>query len=84
MLKNMRLVILLHMFLNPSFKANIARTTFSTTQVNLYKRKDFRSSRIGFLFEKIFLILDEVKTSLMLKISLQNFFQSFESTFLIS
>ena len=44
MFKNMRLVILSDMFLNPSFKmmtsfANVARITAIT--VNLYTRKDF-------------------------------------------
>ena len=74
------------MFLNPSFKmttsfTNIART--AATQVNLYTRKDFKSSGIGSLYEKEFLILNELKTSLMLKFSLQNSLQSFESLFLI-
>ena len=52
-------------------------------QVNLYTRKDFKSSGIGSLYEKQFLILNELKTSLMLKLSLQNFLQSFKSLFLI-
>ena len=51
-------------------------------QVNFYTRKDFKSSRIGSLYEKWFLFLNEVKTSLMLKFSLQNPLQSFESLFL--
>ena len=81
MFKNMRLVILFDMFLNPSFKmttsfANIARTTASTS-------KDFKSTEIGSLYEKYFLILNEIKTILMLKFSLQNSLQSFESLFLI-
>ena len=54
MFKNMRLVILLDMILNPSFEmtsfANIARTT--AKQVNLYTRKDFKSLGIGSLYEK--------------------------------
>ena len=52
-------------------------------QVNLYTRKDFKSSGIGSLYEKYFSILYELKTSLMLKFSLQNSLQSFESLFLI-
>ena len=47
-------------------------------QVNLYTRKDFKSSGIGSLYEKSFLILDELKTDLVLKFSLQNYLQSFE------
>ena len=87
MFKNMRLVIPFDMFLNPSFKmatsfTNLARTTASTSK-NLYTRKDFKSSGIGSLYEKYFLILNELKTSLMLKFSLQNSLQSFESLFLI-
>ena len=55
MFQNMRLVILFYMFLNPSFKmmtsiANIARTKLA--QVNLYIRKDFKSSGIGSLYER--------------------------------
>ena len=43
MFKNMRLVILFDMFLNPSFKmttsfTNIARTTASTSKLIYYKR----------------------------------------------
>ena len=34
-------------------------------QVNLYTKKDFKSSGIGSLYEKYILILNEVKTSLM-------------------
>ena len=41
-------------------------------QVNLYTRKDFKSSGIESLYEKQFLILNKVKTSLMLTFSLQN------------
>ena len=66
----MRLVILSDMFLNPSFKmmtcfANVARTKLA--QVNLYVWKDF--ILIGSLYEKLFLILNKLKTSLMLKLS---------------
>ena len=48
-------LILFYMFLNPSFKMttsfiNIARTTAS--QVNLYTKKDFKSTVIGSLYEK--------------------------------
>ena len=52
-------------------------------QVNLYSRKDFKSLRIGSLYEKYCLILNELKTSLILKFSLQSSLQSFESLFLI-
>ena len=53
MFKNMRLVILFDMLLNPSFKmtssfANIARTTASTSKY-IYIRKDFKSLGIGSL-----------------------------------
>ena len=49
MFKNIQLVILFDIFLNPIFKiatsyTNIARTTASTN--NLYTRKDFKSSGI--------------------------------------
>ena len=74
MFSNVRLVILFLMLLNPSFKmttsfTNIARTTASTSK--LYTRKDFKSLVIGSLYEKLFLILNKVKTSLMLKFSLK-------------
>ena len=54
MLKNVRLVILFHMFLNPSFKTmtsfvNITRTTAS---ISKFTTKDFKSSGIGSLYEK--------------------------------
>ena len=54
MLKNVRLVILFHMFLNPTFKTmtsfvNIARTTASISEFTM---KGFKSSRIGSLYEK--------------------------------
>ena len=45
--------------------------------------KDFKSSRIGYLYEKPLLILNELKPSLMLRFSVQNSLQSFESLFLI-
>ena len=51
--------------------------------MNLYTRKDFKSSGIGSSYEKELLILNKLKTSLMLKFSLQNSLQSFESLFLI-
>ena len=59
----MRLFILFGMFLNPSFKmmtrfANIARTTTSTSKVNLYTRKDFKSSGVGSLYEKMIFNLE--------------------------
>ena len=52
-------------------------------QVNFYTRKDFKSLGIGYLYEKQFLILNELKTSLMLKLSLQDFLQIFEKIFLM-
>ena len=62
MFKNMRIVILFDMLLNPSFKmttrfANI-ELEFATeeelqfAQVNLYTRKDFKSIGIESLYEK--------------------------------
>ena len=48
-------------------------------QVNLHTRKDFKSLGIGSLYEEQFLTLNELKLSLMLKFSLQNSLQSFES-----
>ena len=80
MFKNMRLVILFEMFLNPRFKmttsfANIARTTASTSRLN--------HQELGLYMKNNFLILNKLKTSLMLKFSLQNSLQSFESLFLI-
>ena len=77
---------LFDMFLNPSFKmttsfANVLRTTARTSKD--ITRKDFKSSGIGFLYQKQFLTSNELKTSLMLKFSLQNPSQSFESLFLI-
>ena len=50
-------------------------------QVNLYTRKDFKSSGIGSLHEKQFLILNGLKTSLILKISLQNSLQNLKVYF---
>ena len=52
-------------------------------QVNLYTRKNFKSPGIESLYEKYLLILNELKTSLMLKFPLQNSLQNFESFFLI-
>ena len=58
--KNMRLVIVFDMLVNPNFKmktsfAYIFRTAGSTSkQVNLYTRKDFKSSGTGSLCEKKF------------------------------
>ena len=48
MFKNVRLVIIFHIFLNPGVKvttsfANVAGTTTSTRQVNLYTREDFQT-----------------------------------------
>ena len=53
------------------------------SKVNLYTRKDFKLLGIGSLYEKQFLTLNELKTSLMLKFSLENSLQSFESFILI-
>ena len=87
MFKNMRLVIHFDMFLNPSFKMTTKvspiKLELQLAQVNFNTRKYFKSSGIGHLFEKYFLILNEVKISLMLTVSLQNTFQSFESLFLL-
>ena len=52
-------------------------------QVNLNTRKDFKLLGIGSLNEKLFLILNELKISIMLKFSLQNSLESLESLFLI-
>ena len=57
MFKNMRLVILFDMLLNPSFKmtasfANIA-LELQQAQVNLYTRKYFKSLGIGYCQEKL-------------------------------
>ena len=60
--------------------ANIAITT-ELAQVNLHIRNDFKWSGIWSLYER-FLILNEVKTSLMLTFSSQNSSQSFYSLLL--
>ena len=52
-------------------------------KTNLYTRQDFKSLGIGYLYGKCFLILTELKTSLMSKFFLQNSLQSFKSLFLI-
>ena len=52
-------------------------------QVNFYTKKDFKSLEIGSLYEKEFLILNELETRLVLKFSLENSLQSFESFILI-
>ena len=46
--KNMRLVSIFDIFLNPSFKM----TTGFTNVATLYIRKDFKSSGIEFLYKK--------------------------------
>ena len=51
MFKNMRLVILFDLFLNPSFKMKI-KLELQQAQVNLYTRKDFKSLGIGSLYAK--------------------------------
>ena len=73
----MRLVILFDILLNPSFKmttsfANIARTTASTSK--FITRKDFKSLGIWSLFEKKFLNLNELKTSLMFNAKFRKFY----------
>ena len=45
--------------------------------------KDFKSLGTGSLYEKQFLVLNDLKTILMLKFSLKNSLQSFESFILI-
>ena len=85
MFKNMRLVILFDILLNSSFKMTASfanKLELQLAQVILYTRKDSKSSGIGSLYEKQFLILNEVKTSLMLTFSLQNYLQSFKNLFL--
>ena len=49
----------------------------------IYSRKDYKSSGIGSLHEKQFLILHELKTNLMLRFSLPSYLQSFKSLFLV-
>ena len=74
------------MFLNPRFKMTTSFVNIARMQLapgNLYTRKEFKSSGIGSLYEKLFLILNGLKTSLMLKFPLQNSLPSFESLFLI-
>ena len=71
MFKNIILAILFDLILIPSFEM-----TTSFADVNLCTRKDVRSSEIGSLQEKLFLVLNELKTSLMSKFSLQNSLQS--------
>ena len=82
----MRLVILFDMLLKPSFKmttgfANVARTSASTSKF-IYQER-FQTLRIGSLYPKYFLFLEELKTSLMLTFSLKNSLQSFESLFFL-
>ena len=55
--KNMSVPVLMYIFLNSSFRmttkfATVARTTIA--QVNLYTRKDFKSSGIGSLYKNHF------------------------------
>ena len=45
-------------------------------------QEKFQSLGIESLYEKYFLILNELKTNLMLKLSLQNYLQSLESLIL--
>ena len=81
MFKNMRLLILFNMHLSPNFKmttnvANIARTATSTSKF-IYL-ENFKSLGTGSLYEKKFLILNELKTSLVLKFSLQDSLQTLQ------
>ena len=55
MSKNMRILILFYMFVNPSFKMkkgfeNVAKLAVNLFKVNLYTRKDFKSSGTGSLY----------------------------------
>ena len=61
--------------------ANIAKTTASTRKFIYWKC--FKSLGIGSLYEKEYLIFNELKTSLMWNFSLQNSLQSFKSFILI-
>ena len=83
----MRLIILFDMFFDTSFKITTSFASLATTTATRSKfRKDFKSSGIFIwrcIYETWFLILNELKTSLMLKFSLPKFLQSFESLFLI-
>ena len=86
MFKNTRIVILFDMLVNPSFKmttsfANIARTTAGTIKFIYWER--FQVIKNWVFIKKIILVLNELKTSLMLKVSLQNPLQIFESFILI-
>ena len=71
----MRLVILFDILLNPSFKVgtsfvNIVTTTASTSKFIYYER--FQNIRNWVFMCKIIFNLNEAKTILMLKLSLQN------------
>ena len=84
MFKNMRFDIFFDPFLNPSFKvmisfSNVARTTVSTS-ISIYQDR-FQIIRNWDFIYKTILILNELKTSLMVKFSLQSFLQSFKSLF---
>ena len=81
MFKNMRLVTLFDMLLNPSFKMMTGFANRANIDIYLYAKKDLKSLGIGSW--KIILILNELKTSLMLKFSLQKSLQSLESFILI-
>ena len=51
MFKNMRILILFYMFVNPSFKMTKGFENVAIlAQVNLYTRKDFKSSGTGSLY----------------------------------
>ena len=50
MFKNMRLVIFFGMFLNPSFK--MTAIELQLAEIDLYTRKDFKSSGTVSLYEK--------------------------------
>ena len=59
--------------------ANVARTT-QLAPVILYTKNNFKSPGIESLYQKKVSILSKLKTSLMLKYSLQNSLQSLKSS----
>ena len=66
----MRSVFLFDVFVNPGFRV---RACFANVPIfNFYTSRYFKSSGTGSLNEKQFLILNKPRTSLMLKLSLQD------------
>ena len=69
------------MLFNPSFKTTISLANIAKTMANksifIYEER-LKIIRNGLLYEKQFLVLSELKTTLMSKVSLQNAFQSLE------